>query len=173
MVRFQSLAKYKQMRALILLILFLVSVFDGIAQDRVEEMRYIGFKINESKNISFLNKEFIFLRGGDTIVVNAKLSFNIDNPMFFSIGIYHNCHLKLDSIYTLTLKRICINEIPEWHHSYYRTNAIFDEDDCSRFIEVENNTLFQYANYSTKYVDIKGVLYKIVGLKPDDNCFYP
>jgi hypothetical protein len=95
----------------------------------------------------------------------------------YSTGIYYNCHLQQDTIYTITLQKICVNEIPDFCNSYYFTNAVFDSIDCSKFTEIENNTPYEYkCGYSKgygKFVDIKGTLYEIVGLKPDKDCFYP
>lgn len=65
-----------------------------------------------------------------------------------------------------------MSEIPESFNSYYKTNAIVDEKDCSKFSEVEKNTAYNYIGNYGKYVDIDGVLYEVVGLNPSDECVF-
>ncbi len=102
----------------------------------------------------------------DTIGLNI-----IDN------GIYYNCHLQKDTIYTIQLKKICVNEIPDFCNSYYKINAVFENKDCSEFSEINKNTPYEYkCGYSKdygKFIDIDNTLYEIVDLKPTNNCFYP
>lgn len=139
--------------------------------------KYIGFFYELTKNESFINKVIMFQSlEKDTLSMNVKLPIDTTH-MVIDRGIYYNCHLKENTIYTITLKKICVNEIPEVCNSYYRTNVVFDDKDCSKFTEFEKNTPYNYlCGYSKgygKFVDIDGFLYEIIGLKPDDDCFYP
>ena len=88
------------------------------------------------------------------------------------MGIFYNCHLKEDILYTITLKKICGNDIPDVFHIYYKTNAVFDKDDCSRFKAIVKNTNYVYDRNYGKYVDMDGILYEIVGLTPGDGCVF-
>jgi len=163
-------------------LLALLLSFDCVAQ-KIITARYLRSNYEFTQNSSFMRREMKFVsdNSNDTLYVNVRLPLKLNINKFndtisvevFNWGVYHNCHLEQDSIYILILKRICVNDIPEWQHSYYRTNAIFDENDCSRFVEFENNTPFQYAGYVGEYVDVKGILYRIVGLEPNTNCFFP
>jgi hypothetical protein len=156
----------------------LLSLFFCKAQEEVIiELRYIDDRYNETLNESFVNRNMIFIAENDTLNINLKLPFNINNPMLFNTGIFYNCHLQQDSVYTITLKKICVNDIPEICNSYYKINAIFDDKDCSKFTEIQKNTPYEYiCGYSKgygKFVDIDNVLYEITDLIPHDCCFFP
>lgn len=150
----------------------LFTFFSCKAQEKVT-LRYIGHQYKETKNKSFVNDELTFIKNNDTLRVNIKVPFNESDAQIINRGIYYNCHLKEDTVYTLTLKKICANDIPEAFNSYYKTNTIPDKKDCSKFTEIEKNTDYEYKGNYGKYVDIDGVLYEIIGLSPDNNCFYP
>lgn len=135
---------------------------------------YIGYQYKETKNISFINRELLFLNeDSDTLKINIRMAFDIKNPQIINPGIFYNCSLKEGEQYTITLKKICVSDIPEAFNSYYKTNTIPDKKDCSKFIEVEKNTEYNYTGNYGKYIDIDGVLYEVIGISPDDNCFYP
>lgn len=152
--------------------IMLFTFFSCKAQEKVT-LRYIGHQYKETKNKSFVNDELTFIKNNDTLRVNIKVPFNESDAQIINRGIYYNCHLKEDTVYTLTLKKICANDIPEAFNSYYKTNTIPDKKDCSKFTEIEKNTDYEYKGNYGKYVDIDGVLYEIIGLSPDNNCFYP
>ena len=174
------------MKNLILFGFLLFSLSTCIAQETVTA-RYVGYQYKSTKNNSFMCKEMRFVptNNNDTLYINIRLPLKVNINDFndttgveiVNMGIYHNCHLKEDNIYTIVLKKICINEIPEVCNSYYKINAIFDKDNRSQFTEFEKHTPYEYGcGYSKgygKFVDIKGILYEIVGLKPDNDCFYP
>jgi len=170
------------MRNLIFFCFLLLSLPACVAQETIT-VRYISSQYNRTKNNSFICKEmrFISYKNNDTLSMNVRLPLKVTVKVsndtigidVVDMGIYYDCHLKKDTIYTITVKKICINEIPEVYHSYYNTNAIFDNNDCSKFTEIEKNTPYEYIGYYGKFVDIKGILYEIVGLKPDNDCFYP
>lgn len=152
--------------------IMLLTFFSCKAQEKVT-LRYIGHQYKETKNKSFVNDELTFIKDKDTLKVNIKVPFDERNAQIINRGIFYNCHLKEDTVYTITLKKICANNIPEAYNSYYKTNAIPDKKDCSKFTEIEKNTNYEYTGNYGKYVDIGGVLYEVIGLSPDDSCFYP
>ncbi|MDM1377349.1 hypothetical protein [Myroides marinus] len=160
------------MRALILYGIILFTFFSCKAQEKVT-LRYIGNQSSGTENESFINNSFLFLNKNDTIKVNVKTPFNINKMEIINRGIYYNCQLKKDTIYSLTLKKICTADIPEIFNSYYKTNTIPDKTDCSKFTEIKKNTVYDYKGNYEKYVDIDDVLYEVIGLSPDTGCFYP
>ncbi|TAF63549.1 MAG: hypothetical protein EAZ55_13220 [Cytophagales bacterium] len=136
-------------------------------------LTYVGSQYKETKNKSFINREFTFLDvSNDTLYINLRMAFDVKNPQLMNPNIYYNAHLKKSEIYTITLRKICIKDIPETLNSYYITNTIPDEKDCSRFIEIENNTKYNYTGNYGKYVDIDGVLYEVDGVTPCNGCFF-
>jgi hypothetical protein len=160
------------MRILILYGIILFAFFSCKAQEKVA-LRYAGHQYKETKNKSFVNDELKFIKDKDTLKMNIKIPFDEINAQIINRGVFYNCHLKEDTVYTFTLKKICVSDIPEAYNSYYKTNAIPDKNDCSKFTEVEKNTDYNYIGNYGKYVDIDGVLYEVIGLSPDDSCFYP
>jgi hypothetical protein len=152
--------------------IMLFTFFSCKAQEKVTA-RYIGHQYKETKNKSFVNDELTFINNNDTLRVNIKVPFNENDAQIINKGIYYNCHLKEDTVYTITLKKICTTDIPEAFNSYYKTNAIPDKKDCSKFTEIEKNTNYEYKGNYGKYVDINGVLYEVIGISPDNGCFYP
>jgi hypothetical protein len=141
------------------------------AQEKMT-LKYIGQQYKGTKNENFVNQEIIFLKANDTFRVNIKMPFDVKSKKIINRGIYYNCHLKSGTVYTITLKRICVNSIPDVPNSYYKTNTIPDKKDCSKFTEVEKNTAYRYEGNYGKYVDIDGALYEIVGLSPGDGCVF-
>lgn len=158
------------------LILYLVVFcsFTGCkAQDKITG-RYLGYQFNSTQNISYLSQELKFINADkDTLKINLRLPYDTISHNVINHGIYYNCHLKEDTVYTFTLKKICSNDIPEAYNSYYKTNTVPDKKDFSKFTEVEKNTEYNYIGNYGKYVDIGGVLYEVIGISPDDSCFYP
>jgi hypothetical protein len=128
--------------------------------------QYLGSTLQASKNKSFINLELHFYVDGDTLLMNRKLPFDTRKNEFTDTGLFDYCHLDVGYIYSFTLKRICLSEIPEIFHSYYRINTIPDENDCSLFTEIEKDTPFMYYGDYRRYVDIGGALYEVTGLSP-------
>jgi len=136
-------------------------------------LRYIGFQYNITRNNSFINKELKFLKENkDTLEINLKLPFDTIKHEVFEMGIYYRCFLEKDTIYTIRLEKICINDMLDVPHSYYKINAIPDQEDCSAFTEIEKNTKYNYNGNYEKYVDVDNVLYRIVILSPTDGCHF-
>jgi len=143
------------------------------AQDKVTG-HYLGYQFNSTQNISYLSQELKFIKmNKDTLRLNLRLPYDTISHNVINYGIFYNCHLKEGKEYTIKLKKICVSDIPEAYNSYYKTNAIPDKKDCSKFTEVEKDTEYNYIGNYGKYVDIDGVLYEVIGLSPDDSCFYP
>ncbi|GGE99254.1 hypothetical protein SAMN05443634_102300 [Chishuiella changwenlii] len=160
------------MRLLILYGIMFFLFFNCKAQEKMT-LRYVDHQYKETKNKSFVNNELVFIKSEDTLRMNVKVPFKQSNAQIINRGIFYNCHLKENTIYTITLKKICINDIPEAFNSYYRTNTITDKTDCSKFTEIKNNTNYEYKGDYEKYVDIDNVLYEIIELSPNTGCFYP
>ncbi len=133
--------------------------------------RYLGYQLNSTQNVSFINQQLIFI-DNDTLKVNLRLPFDTITHSVTTQGIYYNCHLKEGIVYTITLEKICVSDIPESFNSYYRTNAIFRKKDCSKFKEIKKDTEYKYYGNYGHYVDIDGVLYKIRGLSPGSSCSF-
>lgn len=140
------------------------------AQEKLT-LRYLGHQYKETKNRSFVNDELIFMKDKDTLRINIKVPFDEKNKQITNRGIYYDCHLKEGVIYTISLKRMCVDNIPEVFNSYYQTNTISDKEDCAKFNEVKKHTEYNYTGNYGKYVDIDRVLYEIIEISPDDNCF--
>lgn len=162
------------MRALITLLFSVICLFSCCSCKGQESltMRYVGHRYKETKNKSFINDELIFLKGKDSLFINVKLPFDLNNHQIVDRGIFYNCHLKKDTTYTLTLKKICVKDISDVPNSYYMTNAIFNKKDCSKFTEIKRNTKYKYEGNYGKYVDMNGGLYEIIRLSPSDGCFF-
>ena len=174
------------MKNLLLFGFLLYSFCPCLAKETIT-VRYVDYQYEPTKNNGFICKKlrFVSQNNNDTLFINVRLPLKVNVTILndtigvdiFDNGIYYNCHLKQDTIYTITLKTICINEIPDICNSYYKINAVFDNADCAKFTEIEKNTPYEYScGYSKgygKFVDVKGILYEIVGLKPDNDCFYP
>lgn len=159
------------MKTLTLYSLLLLSVVSCKAQEKVTA-RYIGHRYKESKNKSFINNQLLFLNGNDTVQMNLRVPFDMSKPEIIDRGIYYNCHLKSDTVYTIKLKKICVSDMPDVPNNYYKINTIPDKKDCSKFTEVEKNTGYKYEGNYGKYVDVKNVLYEIIGLSPSGDCIF-
>jgi|GEM_PF-605750 len=154
-------------------IIVLSSSYRCSAQQKITA-KYVGRKASATQNTGFINNSFMFLNGKDTMFANVKVPFDINDPKIFNKGIYYNCLLKEGTTYTISLKRININDIPKETNSYYRINAVFNDNaDSAKFIEIKKDTKYIYNGYYERYVDIDNVLYEVVGISPDGDCFYP
>ncbi|OYQ41531.1 hypothetical protein, partial [Flavobacterium aurantiibacter] len=134
--------------------------------------QYIGENYKKTKNNSFVSKELLFLKNKDTIKLNLKLPIDTSKNIVNDLGLFFNCHLKKDTIYKITLKKILWSKIPETEYSYYRINLISKEPDSYEFIEVNRNTPYGYRGNYGKYVDMNNIIYEIIGISPDETCFF-
>ncbi|MFA6059615.1 MAG: hypothetical protein WC756_15520 [Taibaiella sp.] len=154
-------------------LVILTSSFCCNAQQQLT-LQYIGRKASATQNTSFINNTFLFLNKKDTLFANVKVPFDTANPKIINKGIYYNCLLKEGNSYTISIKKINKNDIPEGTNSYYKINAVFnDRENSAKFIEVKKDTKYLYNGYYERYVDVDNVLYEIVGISPDGDCFYP
>lgn len=151
---------------------FLFSCYTCKGQEKLT-ICYIGRRYETTKNKSFINEKLMFLQNNDSLFVNVKLPYEPVNHQIIDRGIYYNCHLKEDTIYPITLKKICTDKINDAPNSYYLSNSVPDKGDCSRFTEFGKNTAYKYEGNYGKYVDIKGSLYEIIKLTPSDGCVFP
>lgn len=157
----------KMKKITMLLLTVIVSLSICSAQETITG-KYVGELFEATHNTSFVNKTCVFqLDNGNTVQLNFKLPIDV-NRKITNTGIYYNCHLQEGSVYTIKLKKICISDIPDAEHSYYKTNAVFDRGDCSKFTEVEKNTNYSYQGYYGRYTDMDNVLYEITDLNPLD-----
>jgi hypothetical protein len=153
-------------------IVILFSFFGCKAQESFT-LKYISQQYKETSNVSFINKEMLFFNGNDSLIWNFKIPFDVNKPEIIDEGIYCNCHLKIDSIYILKLKKICVSDIKEDINCYYKINGLFsDEYNCSRFTEIKKNSEYLYKGNYQKYLDFNNELYEIVGLLPSKDCFF-
>ena len=158
------------MNILKLCIILAFACLSGRAPERIIA-RYIGHQYTKTKNSSFINDRLIFVDKNDTIIFNIKWPVEEKQAEILNYGLFYNCHLKADTFYTFTLKKICLKDIPKEYNSYYNTNAIFDGINTSKFIEIKKNTRSKYSGNYGKFIDRDGILYEIIGLKPDGDCF--
>ncbi|MDO6433296.1 hypothetical protein Q4E93_21980 [Flavitalea sp. BT771] len=134
--------------------------------------RYEGNVYKETLNDSFINSELRFINGSDTVKLNLKLPFDRDKRQVNDRGIFYNCHLKKDTVYSITLKTICAADIVDVPVCYYKINTIPDVKECFRFTEVAKTTEYRDIGNYGKYVDMGGVLYEIVRLSPNSSCYF-
>jgi len=162
------------MKKITLFIILSLFFYSCKAQEKVTiTLRYIGYKYNTTHNSSFISMGLQFLKeGSDTVSINKKLPFDTTEHKVYDLGIYYNCHLKEGTVYTITLKKICTDSIPDIPNDYYKLNTIPDKNDCSKFVEFEKHTPYKYEGNYEKYVDINNTLYEIIGLSPPDGCFF-
>jgi len=112
------------------------------------------------------------LKENDTLEMNLRIPFNSNKHEIIDKGIFYNCHLKPGTVYTITLKKICTNDIVDVPNSYYKTNIIPEKKNCSRFTEIEKNTRYEYKGNYGKYIDFKNTLYEIIDLTPNGDCAF-
>lgn len=155
----------------LIFLLFGFIVIGCKAQDKLK-LHYVTHNYNETKNKSFINNELVFLKNKDTLRMNIKVPFDSKKAEIIDLGIFYNCHLKPGILYIFELKKICLTDIPEMYNSYYRLNAVFDENDCSKYKELELNTAYEYKGNYGMYIDINNVLYQIIGLSPNEECVF-
>lgn len=154
-------------------IILSISLFNSFAQNcrKFEGLLYKGYFIDKTLNKSFVNKRMIFIKEKDTIFINQKLPFDPSKKTFYDYGLYYNCHLRKDEIYSIGLKKISLKDIPRYFNNYYRINAIFnDEYNLSKYIEIIKNTKFLIKGYYVKYLDMNNEIYEIVNLSPTTDC---
>ncbi|MBO7508001.1 MAG: hypothetical protein J6T67_11550 [Paludibacteraceae bacterium] len=154
----------------------------GILHAQTITGRYCGCQYKATKNAYFINKEMLFVTDHeDSVYINIKFPRDTSNSMIVDYGIYHNCTLKKDSTYTISLtkiSRIDLNVIYKDHYSgniiseYYRNNITCLSDD-GKFEEIERNTPYSKIITSNVYVDIDNFIYKISDLSPKTDCFFP
>lgn len=157
----------------ILVILALLSFYSCKAQEKID-LKYIGYTYKETDNDSFINRELRFLNHDkDTLKINIKMPFDRNDPKIINPGIYYNCNLKENSTYILTLKKVCINNIPDSDNSYYKINGLFKDENCSEFKELKKNTPYLYQGNYGKYVDINNILYEVINVNPNADCMLP
>jgi hypothetical protein len=157
------------MKTLLTMILLLACLCSR-AQDVIVG-KYIGEKFTDTKNKSYSNCEMLFVNfNNDTIRLNLKLPYDKFSNSVFDYGLYKHCILIEGNIYAISLLKICINDIPAEYESYYKYNAVADNENCSKFKEIEKNTNYVDRAKYGNYVDVDNTVYKVIGLTPDDDC---
>lgn len=159
------------MKTIICSLIVFLSCFDAEAQKTVEfsNLKYIGYSNSITLNNSFINKRIVFLNGKDSIIMNIKIAFDIKERKIYDPGIFYNCRLDIDSIYSFKLKKIRPSEIPKEYNSYYRTNCLF-KTQSSRFKEVKKDTKYRFIGNTGMYVDINHELFEIKNMTPASGC---
>jgi hypothetical protein len=137
---------------------------------RLTNLKYKGCFYYGTLNKSFINKRLVFLNGKDSVFVNIKIAFDAKGKKTYDPGIFYNCQLEKDSIYSFSIKKIAPSEIPKEYNTYYRTNCIFNTNGSSRFKEVKKNTQYYFVGNTGIYVDINHELFKIMKMTPARGC---
>lgn len=130
-------------------------------------------KYDISMNKSYVTQKFYFLNDSDTICMNMRIPFNSEENEINDLGLYYNCHMLKDSTYKFSLEKINSLQIPEWEDSYYKSNVEYNDNDIYKFTEKKQDTSYSSKGYYYLYVDIDNIIYKILSVQPNDNCFYP
>jgi hypothetical protein len=155
--------------ALFILLSFLVSKAQKIV--RYKNLKYAAYSYHGSLNKSFINKRILFFNGKDSVIFNIKIPFDIRTKNIYDPGIFYNCKLKQDSIYSFELKKTTGSAIPKEYNSYYKVNGLFnDTHNPAKFNEVKKNTKYLFRGDYSKYVDINSELYEIINMSPTNGC---
>lgn len=166
--------------------IFILNIFVlslGILHATTISGRYCGCHFKATKNAYFVNKEMLFVTDQeDSVYINIKLPIDTSNSMIVDYGIFYNCTLKKDSIYTFSLKKISradLNVINNEYYSgntinneYYRSNIICLNDD-GKFEEIEKNIPYSTVITNNVFIDKDNFIYKIIDLSPKTDCIYP
>ncbi len=110
----------------------------------------------------------------DTIFFNRVIFFDTTNIKIYDQGIFYGCHLKKDSVYTITLEPVPPSKIFNLRHSgfnvdYYISNCYFPDMASNRFVEREFN--ISGLNYMWNiFVDRNDSLYQIKEITPTCDC---
>ncbi len=149
---------------------FLLLICACSAQKKMT-IQYIGQHYSATQNKSFVNDQLLLLKGRDTIRMNVKLPFDVANSDTINNGILYRCFLKKNKIYTIKLKAIPVDLIPDVVNSYYKLNAVFIKKNSSHFTEIKKDTDFIQRNPG-KYVDIDNKIYELLEIWPDTDCAF-
>lgn len=157
------------MKNYLIVVYFLVFGVGCKAQVRdYSGLKYVGFVYTGTLNKSFVNKQLRFVKGRDTIIINLKLPFDRKTSNIYDQGIFYNCSLRQDTIYSFVLAPATTDSIPKEYNSYYRLNTKFNS--LNHFTEIRNNTSYQYKGSYGMYVDIENRLYLIRNMIPAGDC---
>jgi hypothetical protein len=135
-------------------------------------MKYVGYEYVETLNKSFINKRILFLKNSDSIIFNIKIPFTIEEKKVYDPGIFFNCTLRKDSIYSFELKRSLEIEIPKDYNSYYITNCVFNHIFESKFTEIKRDTKYMFKGNNGMFIDIDNELYLILKMTPTHDCIF-
>lgn len=133
------------------------------------KLKYVSYSNSSTLNNSFINKRMVFLNGKDSVFFNIKIAFDLKEKKIYDPGIFYNCKLETDSIYSFSLKKIVPSEIPKEYNTYYRTNCVFNKE-SSRFKEYKKKTKYLFVGNTGMFVDINHELFKIIKMTPATGC---
>ena len=148
-----------------------LSLFSACTTQKKITVQYLGQRYAPTQNKSFLNNTLILLKGNDTVLMNVKLPFDAAAADTINNGILFRCFLKEKQVYTIKLRAIRVDAIPDAVNSYYKINAIFSKKRTRKFTEVKRDTEFLYRNPG-KYVDINHRVYELLEIWPDKDCAF-
>lgn len=151
--------------------LFLLFIISSCSTQKKINVQYLNQRFSKTGNKSFLNNELILLKGKDTMRINVKIPYNSVTSDTINNGILYRCFFKPGKIYTLKLKRISVDSIPDAVNSYYKINTIASGKKKSTFKEIKKDTEFIYRNPG-KYVDIDNKIYEVRSFWPDIDCAF-
>ncbi len=162
------------MRNIFLIVIIFLSCLGCKSQEfvRYKGLKYEGYSYHETLNKSFINKRMVFLNGADSIIFNIKIPFSFETKETYDPGIFYNCTLTADSLYSFELKKVSLSAIPKEYNSYYLTNGRFSSANKSRFTEVKLDTKYQYQGNNGMFIDLNNELYRIEKMTPARDCVF-
>ena len=162
------------MRNIILVLFVFASCVVIWAQDiiRYVDLKYIGYEYVETLNNSFINKRILFFKASDSVIFNIRIPFSMEEKKVYDTGIFYNCILRKDSLYSFELKKAFVSEIPKEYNSYYITNGVFPYKKKSKFTEIKKDTKYMYQGNNGMFIDINHELYLILKMTPEYDCIF-
>lgn len=126
-----------------------------------------------TQNNRFMHIDLIYLTTREKEKVSIR-SFRLASP--FNVGLYGNCFLDSEIVYTFDLTQIQSEEINKtwsvysWVERCYNV-SFFDEKFESTLVLFLNNTrkgrnFLRKNRYYQKYVDFGGIVYEIKNIEP-------
>jgi hypothetical protein len=138
-----------------------------------KDLRFISNSYQGTQNKNFINKRIVFLSVKDSVFFNIKIAWDADVKNINDPGIFYNCQLNKDTLYTFTLKKATVSAIPVEYNSYYLTNGQFPSAKSSKFKEVKKNTPYNYVGNTGMFIDINDELYTIEKMTPTTRLYFP
>jgi len=162
------------MRRFVILLIISICFFGCKAQNllKYQDLKYAGVSYQGTLNSSFVNKRIVFTQGADSIVFNVKIPWDSTTKNINDPGIFYNCTLKQDTVYSFVLKKVSPAAIPKGYNSYYLSNGKFHDIKKSKFTEISKNTPYKYQGTNGMFIDIDHDLLLIEKMSPTTDCVF-